>query len=79
VCSVVKPNKLILSYLSPGGGGCGKSTAHVLRGLSDFVHSYCITLLASSIALGFGNADSAQVMDFAPLALRMVDVKSGSG
>ena len=36
---------------------------------SDLVHSSCITVLASSVALGLGNDNFAQFMDFAPLAL----------
>ena len=32
---------------------------------SGFVHSYCITLLASPVALRLGNADFDQFMDFA--------------
>ena len=33
---------------------------------SGFVHSYCMMLLASFVALRLGNADFAQFMDFAP-------------
>ena len=36
---------------------------------SGFVHSYCMMLLASFVALRLGNADFAQFMDFCPLAL----------
>ena len=32
---------------------------------SGFVHSYCMMLLASFVALRLGNADFAQFMDFA--------------
>ena len=41
-------------------GGHGGGVAE-----SGFVHSFCITGLASSVALGLGNDDFAQLMDFA--------------